>query len=67
MSTANLANLPKRAADARTALEAAIVAERATGRSLESIATEVGMTKAGVYYLVRRHEAATGEVSQPSL
>ncbi len=48
--------LAKRAADAKAALDAWIVAERAKGRTLDSIAAEVGMHRSGVLYIVRKAE-----------
>ncbi len=51
-----LAELAKRAADAESALRAAIVAERAAGATLRDIAARAGMTSAGVLYIVRKAE-----------
>lgn len=51
-----LTKLATNVTEARAALNAAIVAERAKGRTLESIAQEVGMTRAGVLYVVRKAE-----------
>ncbi len=45
--------LAKRAADAKAALNSWIVAQRAEGRTLQDIADECGMTRAGVLYVVR--------------
>ncbi len=50
----DLAKLAKKAHEAKAALDAAIVAERAKGTTLEAIAREVGMTRAGVLYVVRK-------------
>lgn len=52
-----LAKLAKRAADAKAALDAAIVAERAKGRTLRAIGDECDMTSAGVLYVVRKAQA----------
>lgn len=52
----DLAKLARKAKAADAALREAIVAERAKGRTLESIAREVGMDKSGVLYICRKAE-----------
>lgn len=53
----DLAHLARQANHAKATLNFAIAVERANGRTLESIAKEVGMTKAGVRYVCRKMEA----------
>jgi len=54
----DLEALARKAAKAQDALRAAIVAERAAGRTLRDIAAEAGTTSAGVLYIVRKAESA---------
>lgn len=50
----DLAAIARAAAQVNADLRAAIVTERAKGRTLEAIAQECGMTRAGVAYIVNK-------------